>query len=245
MQSFEPDLFLINLSKEPYLRDSGFSDLPAWLKDDKLIINWVKNTGSYRKLLPALDYAEEEDLIITVDDDVLYGKEWLKTMINYSCKNTDAIICSRGRKMKRNVLNRWKNYGYWNRISKKTKGNSIMPVGVGGIVYRKSLLDLELLADTSFLELAPTTDDFWFKMASLKKDVPVAVYPDVERLNVYLMHGEGLAKANYTSINENTDSIVLKELNRIKTKIYGHLGINRTLNDRAWNEIWDYCQKKN
>jgi hypothetical protein len=244
-QSLKPDLFLVNLSKQPYLKDSGFTDLPSWLKNDKLKINWVENTGSYRKLLPALDFAGDEDLIITADDDVLYGNEWLEKMINYSRKNSDAVVCSRGRKMNRNFLNRWKNYDYWERIYKNTKSKFIMPVGVSGVVYRKQLLDLEFITDTAFLELAPKMDDLWFKMASFKKDTPIALYPDLERINIYLLHEKGLAKTNYTDINENVNFIILKEFNRIKKKIDGHLGISRTENDHAWKGIWNYCNPQN
>lgn len=82
-QTFTPDVFLINLSKDAYMQDEGFSQIPDWLKDERVKVNWVENTGSYRKLLPALEYAGEEDIIITVDDDVIYSKTYWKILLTH------------------------------------------------------------------------------------------------------------------------------------------------------------------
>jgi len=39
------------------------------------------NTGPYRKLIPALREAEPDDLIVTADDDIFSGRDWLQGLI--------------------------------------------------------------------------------------------------------------------------------------------------------------------
>jgi hypothetical protein len=239
-QSLKPDLFLINISDEPYLADSGFTDLPDWLENNKLTINRVKNTGPYRKLLPALDFAEEEDLIVTADDDVLYGKEWLETLIHHSHKNPEAIVCGRGRQMKRTLFNGWKNYPHWNNIREETRGAFILPIGVGGVVYRKPLLDLGFLNDPSFLAIAPSTDDLWYKIASLLKNTPVCVFPALDTNNYTISHHLGLQEDNRK--NGYIDfSHFSKLVNEVWIRIADRLGINRVMNDAAWDSILKYA----
>ena len=55
------------------------------LINDNSIINikWVKNIGSYRKLLPILkDKWDEDCIIITIDDDTIYDTHLIENLIN-------------------------------------------------------------------------------------------------------------------------------------------------------------------
>ena len=82
-QAVKPDVTLVNLSENSYLSDSGFKTIPDWLNNPYIKINLVENTGSYRKLLPVLDFARDNDAIITADDDILYGVNWLKNLSHF------------------------------------------------------------------------------------------------------------------------------------------------------------------
>lgn len=240
-QSIKPDLFLVNLSKDSYLQDSGFSDVPAWLKDERVTINWVKNTGPYRKLLPCLDHAGEDDLIITVDDDVLYDQDWLEKLFELSKKNPDSIVCSRAKKMTKNIFGRWKNYGHWDQITRRSKGMMILPTSGAGAVYKKKLLDSNFLTDIKFLEIAPTTDDLWFREASRRKETPVAVFPDIGESNIMLKHQFGLNKQNF--IRSKTQSKFLKLWLRFFQELNNYLGVRKSLNDINWERITEYSNR--
>ena len=80
-QTIKPDKIFLYLSDKPYILDTGFKDkkitdttLLTFINDNSIIdINWVNNTGSYRKLLPLLkDKWDEDCIIITIDDDNIY-----------------------------------------------------------------------------------------------------------------------------------------------------------------------------
>lgn len=241
-QRLKPDMIFVNLSKEPYLGDDGIDTLPPWFDEFGVSINWVENTGSFRKLLPIFEknLANDQDLVITIDDDVLYGENWLEDLVDQNDKHWDAIVCTRGRKIKKNIFGRWENYAKWNLVTKETEGLDILPTGVGGIVYKKSLIDVEFLLDNKFKEVASTTDDLWFKMASYRKHTPVVVCPQINSQNIYLQHQLGLEQINF---NKKTNYIY-KVYNKAFGWIVDWFGVNRTKNDICWDAICKYSSDR-
>lgn len=240
-QSFKSNFILLNISSSSYLGDSGFKFLPYWLYNDNVIINIVDNIGSYRKLLPALEYADMEDIIVTADDDILYDRCWLENLIEAAISEPDSIVCCRARSIKKNIFGYWQNYSNWILIDKKIKGLDILPTGGSGAAYRKGLLDLDFLSDKMFLHIAPTTDDLWFRMASMRKNIPVAVFPEINSQNIYLLHGFGLEEINLHKTRYK--SFISNAFNLIKLKIINYLGINLSKNDFSWDAICKYSQR--
>jgi cellulose synthase/poly-beta-1,6-N-acetylglucosamine synthase-like glycosyltransferase len=119
-QTVLPNVIFVNISHDAYLMDDGIVNVPDWMRLSSLVIvNYVKNIGSYRKLLPALDFATNDDLIVTADDDVIYGKDWLKSMVAEHVNNPDKIICGSAREIKINILGRFQNYANWKKLSTK------------------------------------------------------------------------------------------------------------------------------
>jgi hypothetical protein len=213
--------------------------VPDWLDNPDLTINFVQNTGPYRKLLPALNHAGQHDLIVTADDDTLYDKTWLRALVDAAYSEPDSIVCGRARLIKKNLFNGWQNYSNWKRVGKRCKEMNMLPIGCAGVVYRKKLLDIKFLTNFEFLTIAPTTDDMWFRMASMLMDTPVAVFPEIDRLNVYLKHKYGLEKMN----NQKTSFSFLPRIcNKRKLKIANFIGINQTKNDFSWDAICDFSQ---
>ena len=243
-QTLMPDVLCINVSSEPYLLDDGITELPDWLNQDFIKVNWVKNTGPYRKLLPIIQEVNKDDFIITSDDDILYSPNWLKSLVELADKYPNHIVCARARDIKKNIFGNWQSYYNWDRILHTEKGGLILPTGGGGVVYRKPLIDLEFLLDPVFQKLAPTTDDLWFRMASMRKNIPVYVCPEIDRENVYLKHDKGLEQINFNKKKNSYKKIFKnrnKKSNPIK-KIKAWMGINNTKNDRAWAVINEYSR---
>ena len=239
-QSLKPDIFLINISTAPYLLDSGFQALPHWIESYSSAIQWVPNTGPYRKLLPAIPHASPDDCIVTADDDILYGPKWLEQLITAAEANMSSVVCCRARQMQKNVFGNWQNYRNWKVVNQQHHGLDFLPTGGSGAVYRKRLLDTAFLTDPRCTEIAPTNDDLWFKMASLRQRTPVTVHPEIDTDNIYLKHSYGLEQKNF--IRKTFASSMHKRLYRWYERRASYWGINQSQNDFAWDAIEEYAR---
>ena len=83
----KPDMVYLNLSKTEF--DNAAVRLPDDLvdyfnSDERLIINWVdgENTKSMKKVFPILEYLDDDDIIITADDDILFPIDLIESRIN-------------------------------------------------------------------------------------------------------------------------------------------------------------------
>lgn len=238
-QQVMPDVLYVNISEGSSLSDEGISEVPEWLNQNFIRINRTENIGSYRKLLPVIKKAKANDLIITADDDILYGPNWVKSLVELAEKYPHHIVCARAREMKKNIFGRWQNYSRWNLISSAKEGMLILPTGCGGAVYRKHLLDLEFLLDPTFKKLAPTTDDLWFRMASLRRNVPVFVCPEIDMESIYLKHSDGLEQIN---CNKKTPNFFQKVFNHTMGAFKDWIGLDATKNDYSWSRIVEYSK---
>ena len=97
-QEIKPDLIELNLcivefpNKEKNLQN----DLNLLLKTNKNIeINWVlKNTGVFKKIIPTIKkFYGMNYYLLSVDDDWIYNKEYIKTMLYYIQKYKSDSFC--------------------------------------------------------------------------------------------------------------------------------------------------------
>lgn len=238
-QSTLPDKIVIWVSNEPYLRDAGIQSEPKWIKELNKIhniieIKWTKNIGPYRKLIPALQSASEGDIIITADDDIIYGKHWLKHLVNCSAEHPNKIIAARVRKITHNTLRKRTSYTCWPIITEKqTIASEFIVTHGGGALFRKELLKPELIKNEEYLNICPTTDDLWFSKIILESAIPIFVCPlALDELN-FIDHRDGL------------DNVNTLKPQKMLSKIYknlilyplGWLGISICGNDKSFKKI--------
>jgi hypothetical protein len=82
--SINPDRVYLNLSKIEFEDIELPKDLVTYFEsDERLIINWVdgENTKTMKKVFPILQYLDDEDIIITADDDILFPKDLIESRI--------------------------------------------------------------------------------------------------------------------------------------------------------------------
>lgn len=157
-----------------WLAENEFNDgnLPLILnsmKDRGLEICYCEDLRSYKKLIPTLS-EYPEDIIITVDDDVIYPHDLVECLYKDHLKNNEEIIFNLGRKIIFSDQNSLAPYDDWDENGEYTKSSyRYVGIGVGGILYPPNSLDEEVLNRKQFLNLAPYADDLWFKSMALKK----------------------------------------------------------------------------
>lgn len=110
--------------------------LPSWLKECQAIVEFVEDVGPITKLLPALERGFK--VIITADDDRVYGKDWARKLLWWAGNKPRCAIALRGR-----ILT-GKGYGgtklvVHNKLRKPRRVDII--TGVRGAVYRSEFFD--------------------------------------------------------------------------------------------------------
>lgn len=147
----------------------NIEDVPIALirmQERGLEIKFYDNIKSYKKLIPTLkEYPNQ--IIITVDDDIMYPIDFIEKLLNNYKKNSKRIYYYKGSSIgyeKRKVLS----YKKWGNKNDNLLLN--FPTGVGGVLYPPNCFHSEILNEKKFMELCPKGDDIWFKVMSLLKN---------------------------------------------------------------------------
>jgi hypothetical protein len=138
------------------------------LQKKGLEIYYCKDIRSYKKLIPSLQKFPD-DVIITIDDDVIYDFDILERLIISYINNPNFIYCTRQHVMKKNKSGELLPYENWLWASPNTNANIMnFPTGVGGVLYPPHSLDKEVFNESVFLDICKYADDIWFKAMALK-----------------------------------------------------------------------------
>ena len=162
-----------------------------------LSIHWtVGNLKSYKKLVPVLELYPNHD-VITFDDDVIYPKDVVSSLLRASENHPKTVVGMRGYKIavsNEAILP----YAYWKQLNFESFGKCILLTGVGGILYPATLLSNELIKNMTLAsKLAPNADDLWFWLVTLKSNLTIYCLGSSDfRLNHYKLQSRALSIRN-------------------------------------------------
>lgn len=136
------------------------------MKQRGLEILYCDDLKSYKKLVPIME-SEPESIIITVDDDMIYPTNMIESMYYTHLDCPDCVVFNYGNKMEMNN-GKVMPYSYWktNTVGKEPS-HAYLGIGVGGILYPPNALNVDVTKKEIFTEIAPSTDDLWFKIMAL------------------------------------------------------------------------------
>ncbi|MFT4014711.1 MAG: glycosyltransferase family 2 protein [Paracoccus sp. (in: a-proteobacteria)] len=115
------------------------------------------NWRSYKKIVPTLLEAPEAH-VVTADDDVYYGPDWLAGLV---AQAGSGIVCHRAHLV---VMDGQmpRPYGEWRRNTDRPQsGPLVFPTGVGGVLYAPGVFHPHVTDAALFQRLAPLADDIW------------------------------------------------------------------------------------
>lgn len=176
-----------------------------------LEIKYCSDIKSYKKLIPAIKEFPEE-IIITIDDDLIYDYDLLEHLIVAYLNNPQYIYCHRMHKIKLNKSNNSiQPYFNWEWESEDMEASHLVfPTGGGGTLYPPHSLDEEVTNEDVFFSICRYADDIWFKAMALKKGTK-AQRVFSRKPNSYIVNeavqNEGLITING---NNNMNDIQLK-----------------------------------
>lgn len=169
-QTVQPDVIVL------WLDESKCNDatLPLDLQRQKargLTVRYCPDIGPHTKLIPALK-AYPNDVVITVDDDVIYPFHLLERLTRAHDEDPSKIYCTRARRIVRGPPEKFTYSRDWPNLLRESEGLRVMPLGVGGVLYPPGIFgDEEVFHLETQRKLAPKADDIWFKAMSLRQGV--------------------------------------------------------------------------
>ncbi|MBW2384058.1 MAG: glycosyltransferase family 2 protein [Deltaproteobacteria bacterium] len=97
-QTRRPDAIYLNLPNESRREGRGY-ELPAFLTEygPVHVIDCGEDMGPATKLLPTLAREKEPDTrIVVTDDDQIYPRNMIETLVDWNQKLPEAVVCARG-----------------------------------------------------------------------------------------------------------------------------------------------------
>ena len=158
-QTFRPDRIVIWLDETAFSRET----LPASvrrLEKYGVEICYCHDIKSYKKLVPSL-VKYPDDIIITIDDDLVYKRTTIEGLMRKHQQYPDDVICSSAHIPtfgQQGLLP----YKQWRLYVKKPDGKLLFPLGGSGTLYPPGSLYKDVTDDRIFMKVAPMADDVWF-----------------------------------------------------------------------------------
>lgn len=164
-QSLKPDRIVLWLDQKNWSAEN----LPKKIKrlqEYGIEVRFCKDLRSYTKLLPALK-AFPNDIIITVDDDIIYRRDLIEGLYKAYLGDSSKIYSNHACYPSLDLEGQIRPYNDW--FIPASEQYWIMPLGVSGILYPPHCLHPDVDNEDLFMKLCPMADDLWFWIMSLRQ----------------------------------------------------------------------------
>lgn len=164
------------------------ADLPEPLlqlvSEHRLTIRWCDDLKPHKKYFYALqEYFN--DLVVTIDDDLLYSKDMLSSLYASYLLYPDAVSTVRAHLIVLNEHNEILPYDHWIQETDACiyePSMQLMATGGAGVLHPPGLFRKEFFDKTAIVDNCLWADDLWLKAMQLVSDVPVVVARPFEPL---------------------------------------------------------------
>ncbi len=167
-QTVKPKAVILWLAKEQF--EGGESGLPSKLlalKDKGLSIRFCEDLRPHKKYFYTMKENPDCD-IITVDDDVFYPENLVEMLVDTSGKYPGTVVCTWAHGFFLGKDGDVNTAGQWQYLTDGTEPSfSVIPTGVGGVLYPAHCLSEEVFNKDAIKELCLNADDLWLKATAL------------------------------------------------------------------------------
>lgn len=180
------DEVVLWLAREQFPRGEG--DLPETLRqlmsEQKLSVRWCDDLKPHKKYFYAFQ-EYREDLVVTIDDDLLYPEHMLENLYNCWLRHPDAVSAVRAHLMILSEDGHIQPYSSWVKetdVCQDQPSMQLFATGGAGALYPPELFPEETFHKEAILENCLWADDLWLKAVELIGDIPVVVAQPFEEL---------------------------------------------------------------
>ena len=173
-QTLLPDRIVLWLSdKYTSLNELPYS-ITKFIKNG-LEIKFVKDIGSYTKIIYALKEFPDS-IIVTADDDIIYQKDWLAKLYHSYISNPKDIHVHRAHRVLLDDNNKILPYEKWEKhIKEESSRYDNFLTGVGGVLYPPKCFVSEVFREDIFLKQSPFADDVWLWFMALLSERKIRI----------------------------------------------------------------------
>lgn len=175
-QTYLPEKIILWLSKDQFPTDSSIPQ-SLWSRVDELFE--IRMVGGDIKSHKKYYYAFRDfkiKTIITIDDDVFYHPDTIKTLVKTSQKYRSCVVANVTARITF-TNGRLDSYTLWDTNIKAYNSNNLIQKGIGGVLYPPNQLPALTLREDLFMELAPMADDLWLNAMGRLKNICVVQSP--------------------------------------------------------------------
>ncbi len=178
-QSIKPDIICLSVPDKCRRQKKKEYVIPEFISQYKSlkIIKTDYDYGPSMKLLPVLEYERDpESIIITIDDDHVYSKEFVETLLNYSKLYPHSALGFNGWNVKPLIIRN--KYEFIDKTLTKPVQADVLE-GYRGVLYKKKFFDENIFKYKDFPEMAFKNDDIWISAHLAKNKIERLVIPGV------------------------------------------------------------------
>lgn len=169
-QTMQPDRIVLWLSEEQFPeKEDGLPKELIALCAKGLEICWCQgDMKAYKKLLPSLE-KYPNDILIIIDDDLVYDNDLIECLYEEHKSNPKAIIASRVHKMTLGSDGRVDLYNNWDKETfdrTATETGDLFVTGGAGTLIPPGVFDEEIFNYDIIKEYCLNADDIWLNLMS-------------------------------------------------------------------------------
>lgn len=176
-QTILPDKIILYLSVDEF---ENFNKMPNLRRYEKygFEIHWCdENLKSHKKWFYALqEYLD--DLIITIDDDILYNNTAFENLLKYHRLYPNAIIARRAHLITCNSDESIAPYNDWYIECSLYVGiprMDLLATTGAGTLFPPHIFNKEVFNTDIFMKICPYADDIWMKIMEIYNGIPVVL----------------------------------------------------------------------
>lgn len=211
MQTLLPDEIIL------YLDDNIDAEIPKELLRLKEYGLQIKkrplNIKPHKKYYYAfMEYPN--DLVVTIDDDVIYPANLLSSLYSKHIKYPDCVVAARAHKIRFDNQDRIMKYNswFWNASNNYRPSKLLVATGVGGVLYPPNCMYKDLLDFDLFMKLSPLNDDLWLKIMQILNDTCVVVCNGKISQNRIELAETQNHSLNSVNVHENANDVFMNNL---------------------------------
>lgn len=209
-QTMKPDKVVLVLSKEEF-GGTTLSDDYINLEQRGLTILYVDdNMRSFKKYINVIQNYPD-DIVITVDDDMVYSERLIEILYNSYLKHPESVSAIRTHKIQYDATGELLPYNKWmfDFCTMHEPSFALMAIGCGGVLYPPGCLHTDAFANDKIKQLCLDADDIWLKIMELRNGIKVCCAGDGSKI-ISITGSQESALWRENLYNGRNDSIIKK-----------------------------------